>query len=65
LPSALGNLGVGRGQICPRNMQVQDGLPVGFVLGMKQRQSFGFVLSAQAVLLPGTRPVAVPPGVTP
>ena len=34
-------------------MQVQDGLPVGFVLGMEQRQRLGFVLGAQTVLLVG------------
>ena len=46
LPSALGNLRVGGRQIRPRNMQVQDGLAVGFVLGMQEREGFGLVLRA-------------------
>ena len=51
LPSPLGNFGVNSRQIRPGDLQVQDGLPVGFVLGMKDREGFGFVLGAQAVLL--------------
>jgi hypothetical protein len=34
-------------------MQVQDGLPVGFVLGMEQRQRLSFVLGAQTDLFVG------------
>jgi hypothetical protein len=34
-------------------LQVKHGLAVGLVLGMEDRKRLGFVLGAQAVLLPG------------
>lgn len=59
LPGALGNFGVRRGEICPRDLQIEDGLTVSFVLGMKERQRLGFVLCAKAVLFACLRVLAV------
>jgi hypothetical protein len=55
LPSPVRHFGVGSRQICPGNLQIRDGLPVGFVLGMQKRQRFGLVLRAQTDLFPGRR----------
>ena len=59
LPGALGNLGVGRGQVGARDVEIEDGLPVGFVFGMQEGEGFGLVLGAEAGLLTGGRVLAV------
>jgi len=59
LPGALGNLAVARGQICPCDVEIEDGLAVGFVLGMQQREGFAFVFGPQAGLFAGRRVFAV------
>jgi hypothetical protein len=46
LPSSPRHFRIGGRQIRPGDMQVQDGLPVGFVLGMQEREGFGLVLRA-------------------
>lgn len=50
LPSAFGNFGVGRGQVCPGDLEVEIRLPMRFVLRMEKRQGFALVFGAQAVL---------------
>jgi hypothetical protein len=59
LPGALGDLRVGRRQIRPRNLEIENWLAVGFVLGMQEREGLGFVSGAQADLLAGGRILAV------
>lgn len=59
LPGALGDLRVGRGQIRPGDVEIKHGLPVGFVLGMQEREGLGFVLGAEAVLLASGRVLTV------
>ena len=59
LPSALGNLRVGRGQIRPGDVEIEHWLAVGFVLGMQEREGFSFVLGAETVLLAGGGVLAV------
>jgi hypothetical protein len=54
-PSAVRHFGVGGRQIRPGDLQIQDGLAVGFVLGMKQCQSLGLGLRAQTNLFAGGR----------
>ena len=59
LPGALGNFRVGRGQVGPGDMQIEDGLPVGLVFGMQKGEGLGFVLRAETGLLAGGRVLAV------
>ena len=59
LPGPLGNLGVGGGQVGPRDVEIQDGLTVGFVFGMQEGERFGFVLRAQVDLFARGRVLAV------
>jgi hypothetical protein len=49
-PSSLGKGGIARRQVGAGNVEIERGLPVGFVLGMKEREGFGFVLGVKAVL---------------
>jgi hypothetical protein len=47
------NAAVGPGNIGFGNLQIEHRLSVGFILGMKERECFGFVLGAKAVLFLG------------
>ena len=59
LPCPLGKCGIGRRQVSASDLKIEDGLPVGFVSGMKEREGFGLVLRAQTDLFPGRRVLAV------
>jgi len=59
LPGALGYFGVDGGQIGAGNLQIKDGLAVGFVFGMEEGESLGLVFGAQADLLTGGGVLAV------
>jgi hypothetical protein len=55
----LGDSGIAGRQVGAGDVKIEDGLPVGFVLGMQERKRLGFVLRAQAVLFAGGRVLTV------
>jgi hypothetical protein len=50
-PSALADGGIACCQIGASDVEIKNGLPVGFVFGMQERERLGFVLRAEGGLL--------------